>query len=171
MFINYPDLEGNLNCPDVEENITFTFSHERGPLRTVEASVDQVAAKGTWLKLDGFGDAGHQLRKSCPPPTPFPPCRPLVTPGTLSQCAEWHHPARQCLWHAQVGNCGCHRLDELTRSSLRIENGELPARQLQQYCTPSGLLLHPRFVRAHQVEQSTHLPHGLLRLPACLQGA
>ena len=36
MSINYPDLEGNLNYPHLE------------------ASVHQVAAKGTWLKLYGF---------------------------------------------------------------------------------------------------------------------
>ena len=75
MLINYSVLEDNLNYPDLD------------------ASVDQVAAKGTWLKLDGFGDAGHQLRKSCPTPTPFPPRRPLATPGNLSHFAEWHHPA------------------------------------------------------------------------------
>ena len=110
MFINDPDLEGILNDPHLE------------------ASVHQVTANGTWLKLDGFGDEGHQLRKSCPPPTPFPPRRPQATPGTLSQCAEWHHTARQCLWHAQVGQCGCHRLDELLLPNLRIENGQVLAR-------------------------------------------
>ena len=44
MLINYSVLEDNLNYPDLD------------------ASVDQVAAKGTWVKLDWFGDAGHQLR-------------------------------------------------------------------------------------------------------------
>jgi len=53
MFIICPDLAGNLNYPDLEGRI------------------HQVAAKGTWLKLNGFGDAGHQLRKLCPPSHPF----------------------------------------------------------------------------------------------------
>ena len=53
--LNYPDLEG---WP---------------PWSPLEASVHQVAAKGTLLKSDGFGDAGHQLRKSCPFPHPFHP--------------------------------------------------------------------------------------------------
>ena len=100
-----------------------------------------------------------------------PARRPIATPGTLSQCAECDHPARQCLGHAQVGQCGCHRLDELLLPNLRIENGELLARHRQQFLTWRGPLLHSCLVLAHQVEQSAHLPRGLLRLPACLQRA
>ena len=110
MLINFPELESNLNYSDLE------------------ASVEHVAAQGTWLKLDGFGDAGHQLRKSCTPPQPFLPRRPLATPGTLSHCAEWHQLARQCLWHAHFSQCGCHRLDKFLLPNLRIENGEFLAR-------------------------------------------
>ena len=112
MFIKYSDLEGDLNYSNLE-----AIGH-------------QVTAEGTLLKLIGFGDAGHQrkthqLRKSSYPPTPLSPRRPLATPA---QCAEWHHPARLCLWHAQVGQCGCHRLDELLLPNLRIENGEVLSR-------------------------------------------
>ena len=106
-----------------------------------------------------------------PLPTPLPPRRPLATSGTLLQCAEWRHPARQCLWHAQVGQCGCHRLDKLLLPNLRIENGEVLARSPQHVCTRKGRLLHCWPVLAQQVEQSAHLSRGLLRLPACLQRA
>jgi len=64
--------------------------------------------------------------------------------------------------------CGCHRLDEHLLTNLRIENGEVLARCPQHCCTPSGHVLHCCLVLAHQVEQSAHLPRGLLRLPACL---
>jgi len=55
MFIKYADLEGDLNYSNLE------------------ASGHQVTAEGTLLKLDGFGDAGHQLRKSSYPHHPFHP--------------------------------------------------------------------------------------------------
>ena len=106
-----------------------------------------------------------------PPLTSFPPRRPLANPGTLSQCAEWHHPARQCLWHAQVGQCGCHRLDELLLPKLRIENEEVMARMLQNLGGNIGEFLHSCLVLTHQVEQSAYLPRSLLSLPACLQRA
>jgi len=63
MLIDEPDLEGNLKFPELG------------------ASGHEVADKGIWLKLDGFGYAGHQLGKSCPPPHPFHPVAHKPPPG------------------------------------------------------------------------------------------
>jgi len=60
-------------------------------------------------------------------------------------------------------------LDEFLLPNLWIENLEELAGPLQQTFTLRQVVLHRSPV--HQVEQRAHLPRGLLRFPACLEGA
>ena len=71
----------------------------------------------------------------------------------------------------QVGPLGCYRLDELSLPKLWIENLETQSGVLQQTLTLRQVGLHFCPVLAHKVEQSAHLPLGLRRFPACLEGA
>ena len=113
--------------------------------------------------------------RACTNPTyskPFlvdpPPCpsfvRALGTPRTLLSLAASGYQGRHS------GQFGCHGLDELLLPKLRIENLEVLAGLLQQTLTVQQVGLHESSVLAHQVEQSAHLPLGLLKLPACLEG-
>ena len=69
------------------------------------------------------------------------------------------------------GQFGCHGVDELLVPMLRIENLEVRSGIAQNILTEIEHGFHCYLVLVHQVEQSAHVPRGLLRLPACLQRA
>ena len=71
----------------------------------------------------------------------------------------------------KLGQLGCHQLDERLLPMLRVEDLEVHAGDIQQLSKLIGLALHCCLVVAHEVEQSAHLPRGLLKPPACLNGA
>ena len=109
-----------------------------------------------------------------PPATPATPSnrshpRPLSLlgqlgiPGTLLQFGLSGH-------FTKLGHFGCHGLDELLLSELRIENLELQAGKTQQILNCTGVLLWC-LVLAQEVEQSAYVPGGLCRPPACLDKA
>jgi len=87
------------------------------------------------------------------------------------------HSVRTLLPRPRSGHSGDsglsfrHRLDELPVPSLGMQDLEVEARERQHCCTSGGHRMHRRRRLAHQVEQSTHLPRGLLRPPACLRRA
>ena len=70
----------------------------------------------------------------------------------------------------KLGQRGCYQLDELLLPMLRVEDLEACTGS-QQFSTLRGDIFHGCLVPAQQVEQSAHLPHGLLRSPACLSRA
>jgi len=88
----------------------------------------------------------------------------LGIPGTLLQFGLPGHLTK-------VGHFGCHGLDQLLVPIPWIKNLELQAGKTQQILASMELVLHCCLVLAQKVEQSAHLPRGLLRLPACLVSA
>ena len=66
------------------------------------------------------------------------------------------------------GQFGCHGVDEHLVPMLRIENLEVPTGILQNNLTETEHAFRCFLVVAQKVEQSAHVPRGLLRLPACL---
>jgi len=66
------------------------------------------------------------------------------------------------------GQFGCHGVDELLVPMLRIENLEVRIGIVKDNFTDTKHGVHCCLVFAQEVEQSAHVPRGLLRLPACL---
>ena len=71
----------------------------------------------------------------------------------------------------KLGQLGCHQLDELLSPKLRSEALEVRDDVAHHLFVSIGQGLHCCRVVAHEVEQSAHLPLGLLRSPACLRRA
>ena len=65
------------------------------------------------------------------------------------------------------GQFGCHGVDELLVPMLRVEDLEVTTGMLQKILTEKHSF-RCCLVVAQKVEQSAHVPRGLLRLPACL---
>ena len=85
----------------------------------------------------------------------------LGAPCTLQACLSSHL--------TKVGRLGCHQPDELLLPTLKIQNLEVRGGFKQHAAKKTGRVLHCRLVLAHEVEQSAHLPPGVVRPPACLK--